>query len=59
MVVILGFLRAYEPKAGIGTVIARCLPFSLAFLVLWTLVLSVFYFTGTPVGPGMDARIEP
>ncbi|MDA2804992.1 AbgT family transporter [Nocardiopsis suaedae] len=59
MVVILGFLRAYEPKAGLGTVIARCLPFSLAFLVLWTAVLSLFFFTGTPVGPGMEARIDP
>ncbi|WP_017540643.1 AbgT family transporter [Nocardiopsis halophila] len=59
MVVILGFLRAYEPKAGLGTVIARCMPFALTFLVLWTLVLSVFYFTGTPVGPGMEARIAP
>lgn len=59
MVVILGFLRAYEPKAGIGTVIARCMPFALTFLVLWTVILSVFYFAGIPVGPGMDARLEP
>ena len=59
MVVVLGLLRAYEPRAGLGTVIARCLPFSLTFLVLWTAVLSLFYFTGTPVGPGMEARIAP
>ncbi|WP_017623498.1 AbgT family transporter [Nocardiopsis chromatogenes] len=59
MVVVLGLLRAYEPKAGLGTVIARCLPFSLTFLVLWTAVLALFYFTGTPVGPGMEARIGP
>ncbi|MFW5417589.1 AbgT family transporter [Nocardiopsis sp. CNT-189] len=57
VVIILGFLRAYEPKAGIGTVIARSLPFSLVFLVLWTLVLAVFFFAGIPVGPGMEARI--
>lgn len=59
MVVIIGFLRAYEPKAGMGTVIARCLPFSVVFLVLWTLILSIFYFAGIPVGPGMDAHIDP
>jgi aminobenzoyl-glutamate transport protein len=57
VVIILGFLRAYEPRAGVGTVIARALPFSLAFLVLWTAVLAVFYFAGIPVGPGMGARI--
>jgi aminobenzoyl-glutamate transport protein len=57
VVIILGFLRAYEPRAGVGTVIARALPFSLVFLVLWTAVLAVFYFAGIPVGPGMGARI--
>jgi aminobenzoyl-glutamate transport protein len=57
VVIILGFLRQYEPRAGIGTVIARALPFSLAFLVLWTTVLAVFYFAGLPVGPGMYSHI--
>lgn len=57
VVIILGFLRQYEPRAGIGTVIARALPFSLVFLVLWTGVLAVFYFGGLPVGPGMYPHI--
>ncbi|GAB3481808.1 AbgT family transporter [Nocardiopsis coralliicola] len=57
LVIMLGFLRAYEPKAGIGTVIARCLPFTLVFLVLWVIVLAVFFFGGIPIGPGMNARI--
>ncbi|GAB3731542.1 AbgT family transporter [Nocardiopsis nanhaiensis] len=57
VVIILGFLRQYEPKAGIGTVIARALPFSMAFLVLWTIVLAVFYLAGLPVGPGMYSHI--
>ncbi|WP_205856134.1 AbgT family transporter, partial [Phytoactinopolyspora endophytica] len=57
MVIILGFLRAYEPKAGLGTVISRALPFGLVFLVLWIAVLAVFFFTGTPVGPGMDSHL--
>ncbi|MFB8763197.1 AbgT family transporter [Nocardiopsis alba] len=57
VVIILGFLRQYEPKAGIGTVIARALPFSLAFLLLWTTVLALFYFLGLPIGPGMYAHI--
>jgi len=57
LVIILGFLRAYEPKAGIGTVIARCLPFTALFLVLWTALLALFYSTGLPIGPGMHPRI--
>ncbi|NED98672.1 AbgT family transporter [Phytoactinopolyspora halotolerans] len=57
MVIILGFLRAYEPRAGLGTVISRALPFSLVFLILWIAVLAVFFVTGTPVGPGMGIHL--
>nr|WP_167995790.1 AbgT family transporter [Arthrobacter pigmenti] len=58
LIVILGFLRQYEPKAGIGTVISRMLPFTLVFWVLWVGVLSIFFFTGTGTGPGMDIFVD-
>ncbi|MEU2948502.1 AbgT family transporter [Nocardiopsis alba] len=57
VIIVLGFLKTYEPKAGIGTVIARCLPFSLVFLVIWVAVFAVFFFLGLPIGPGMYAHI--
>lgn len=57
IVVILGFLRAYEPKAGLGTVIARAFPFTVVFFLIWTAFLALFYFTGIPVGPGMGSHI--
>ncbi|WP_017546428.1 AbgT family transporter [Nocardiopsis prasina] len=57
VIIVLGFLKSYEPKAGIGTVIARCLPFSLVFLVMWVAVFAVFYFGGLPIGPGMYPRL--
>lgn len=54
LIVILGFLRKYEPDAGIGSIIARMLPFTIIFWILWVLVLTVFFVTGTGTGPGMD-----
>ena len=57
LVVILGFLRKYEPDAGLGTILARMIPFSLVFWVLWVATLSIFFFTGTGTGPGMDIMI--
>lgn len=57
VIIVLGFLKAYEPRAGIGTVIARCLPFSLVFLVMWVAVFAVFFFGGIPIGPGMYSHI--
>jgi len=58
MIVLLIMLRRYEPEAGLGTVIARMLPFTLVFWVLWVGVLAVFYGFDLPMGPGNDIFIN-
>jgi aminobenzoyl-glutamate transport protein len=50
---ILAYVQRYDPKAGTGTIIAMMLPYSIAFLVLWTMLLMVFYWAGWPIGPGV------
>ncbi|WP_298990383.1 AbgT family transporter [uncultured Pseudokineococcus sp.] len=57
MVVLLTMLRRYEPGAGLGSVISRMLPFTLAFWPAWVAVLTLFYVTGTPMGPGAGVRL--
>ena len=37
---IVAFVQRYDPKAGIGTVIATMLPYSVAFLLAWMLLLA-------------------
>ncbi|HSW29724.1 MAG TPA: AbgT family transporter [Longimicrobiales bacterium] len=49
---IVAFLARWDPKAGIGTVIATMLPYTVVFLVVWTILLAVWVFLGIPVGPG-------
>ena len=49
---IVAFVTRYKPNAGIGTVVATMLPYSIAFLVVWTLLLIVWMLLGLPVGPG-------
>ncbi len=49
---ILTFAQRYDPKAGIGTLIATMLPYSVCFLIGWTLLLMVWIAAGVPVGPG-------
>lgn len=56
--IFLVMLKRYEPQAGLGTVISRMLPFVIPFWISWVIVLAVFYFTGTDVGPGVGIRIE-
>jgi aminobenzoyl-glutamate transport protein len=47
----------YDPKAGTGTIISMMLPYFVAFLVFWTLLLLVFYWFHLPIGPGVGMRL--
>jgi aminobenzoyl-glutamate transport protein len=49
---ILTFANRYVRETGIGTMIATMLPYSLAFLVAWTLMLMTWIALGVPMGPG-------
>jgi aminobenzoyl-glutamate transport protein len=49
---VLMFVQRYEPRAGIGTMTATMLPYSLCFLVAWSLLLVTWVLLGWPVGPG-------
>lgn len=48
---ILVFARKYDGKAGIGTLISVMLPYSLCFLLGWTVLLIVWMLAGIPLGP--------
>ena len=48
---IIAFFQRYEPKAGLGTLVAVMLPYSATFLVGWSVVFAVWLALGIPVGP--------
>ncbi len=50
---ILAYAQRYAPRTGMGTLITMMLPYSIVFLVMWTLLLLVFYWLGWPIGPGV------
>jgi aminobenzoyl-glutamate transport protein len=49
---IIAFMQRYNPAAGIGTLVATMLPYSVSFLIAWTLLLVAWILLGLPVGPG-------
>ena len=49
---IVAFMQRYEPKAGMGTVIATMLPYSVSFMLSWMLLLVIWLLLGLPLGPG-------
>jgi aminobenzoyl-glutamate transport protein len=48
--VILAFMRKYKPELSFGDVIAMMIPYSVAFLVSWTVLLIGFFTLGLPLG---------
>jgi aminobenzoyl-glutamate transport protein len=56
---IVAFFERYDKKAGIGTVIATMLPYSMAFLLAWSALLLVWMAAGLPLGPGAGQRLVP
>ncbi len=44
------YCQRYVSRAGIGTVTALMLPFSVSFLVLWTVFLLLYWSIGLPLG---------
>jgi aminobenzoyl-glutamate transport protein len=51
---IVAFVQRYDSKAGIGTVIATMLPYSVAFMLVWMIMLTIWLLLGLPLGPGAE-----
>ncbi|MBM4013920.1 MAG: AbgT family transporter [Planctomycetes bacterium] len=49
---IIAFFQRYQPSAGIGTLVATMLPYSVSFLLSWSLVFAIWMAAGWPLGPG-------
>ena len=57
---IMAFVARYVPKAGVGTLVAMMLPYSVAFLFLWCAFFFVWVFVfGLPVGPSSPTYYSP
>ena len=49
---IIAFFQRYDKKAGLGTLVATMLPYTVVFILSWTALLIVWMLLGLPVGPG-------
>jgi aminobenzoyl-glutamate transport protein len=55
---IVAFFQRYRQEAGLGTLVATMLPYSVTFLIAWTLLLIVWLLLGLPVGPDAPLFLE-
>ncbi|MDS8826534.1 AbgT family transporter, partial [Streptococcus pneumoniae] len=51
ILIVLAFMREYDKKAGLGTLISLMLPYSLIFFGVWLVMMIIFALTGLPIGP--------
>jgi aminobenzoyl-glutamate transport protein len=47
---IVTFCQKYDPKAGVGTLIALMLPYVVIIFVIWTVLLAIWHVLGLPWG---------
>ncbi|GAB3043320.1 AbgT family transporter [Virgibacillus ainsalahensis] len=57
--IIIAFAQKYDKKMGIGTLISTMLPYSIYFLLGWTIMLVVWMLLGIPLGPGGPLEYQP
>ncbi|WBX80538.1 AbgT family transporter [Virgibacillus salarius] len=50
--IIIAFAQKYDKKMGIGTLISTMLPYSIFFLIGWTIMLVVWMLLGIELGSG-------
>ncbi|XKE96065.1 AbgT family transporter [Metaplanococcus flavidus] len=50
--IIIAFAQKYDKKMGIGTLISVMFPYSIIFLIVWSLMLIVWMMLGLDLGPG-------
>jgi aminobenzoyl-glutamate transport protein len=51
LVIVLVFMQKYVPRGGIGTLIAIMFPYTVGFLVVWSVLLLAWMALGVPLGP--------
>ncbi|WP_096271710.1 AbgT family transporter [Paucisalibacillus globulus] len=57
--IIIAFAQKYDKKMGIGTLISTMVPYSIFFLIGWTIMLVIWMLFGLPLGPGGPLHYNP
>lgn len=48
----LGLVKNYDKKAGMGTLMSLLMPYTLFYLIGWVILFSIWFLLGLPLGPG-------
>lgn len=54
---LIAYFGKYDKKAGLGTIIAAMLPYSIVFGIFWTALFIAWLYLGLPFGPGVAVNL--
>ena len=54
---IIVYFQKYDSKAGIGTLVATMLPYSIVFFIGWVILLIIWLLAGLSLGPGVGLHL--
>jgi aminobenzoyl-glutamate transport protein len=49
--------RRYDPRAGIGTIIALMIPYAIWVMVVWLVLFAAWFLLGIPLGPDSPVKV--
>jgi aminobenzoyl-glutamate transport protein len=55
---ILTIAQRYDRNAGIGTLIALMLPYTVVIAVVWIILLAIWFLINIPLGPGYLPQVS-
>lgn len=55
---IIVFMQKYDKKASLGTLISVMLPYSITFLIGWSVFLAIWMLSGLPIGPEVQVLLK-
>jgi aminobenzoyl-glutamate transport protein len=55
---IIAFFQKYDEKASIGTIVSTMLPYTIFFMIGWSILLIIWVYAGLPLGPGAPMYYE-
>lgn len=58
LIMVLGFMKRYDSRVGLGTIISLMIPFTIALLIGWILLMIVWFLLDLPIGPGINIRLD-
>jgi aminobenzoyl-glutamate transport protein len=55
---LVGLAQKYDKNAGMGSLMSALLPYSVGFLISWTIFFIIWFLLGLPIGPGYGIYLK-